>query len=63
MNHVGTNFVNVGGELLYDEAHTVMITTTRGVGSYATGGYTRVATITYDRVKHSAKVQIWAAKI
>ena len=40
-----------------------MITTTRGVGSYATGGYTRVATITYDRVKHSAKVQIWAAKI
>lgn len=56
----GTNFNNVGGETLYNQGHTVMITTTRGNGSYASGGYTRVATITYDRVKHSASIKIWA---
>ena len=57
----GTNFNNVGGETLYNQGHTVMITTTKGNGSYATGGYTRVATITYDRVKHSASIKVWAS--
>lgn len=56
----GTNFNNVGGETLYDQGHTVMITTTQGHGTYASGGYTRVATVTYDRVKHSASIKIWA---
>lgn len=57
----GTNFNNVGGETLYDQAHTVMITTYQGnnTPNYATL-CTRVATITYDRVKHSASVKIWA---
>lgn len=63
MNPSGTNFVNNGGKLLYDKAHTVMITTTKGRENYdaTTGGYTKVATIIYDRVKHSARVDIWAA--
>lgn len=57
----GTNFDNQGGATLYQRGHTVMITTTRGNESYATGGYTKVATITYDRIKHSATVNVWAA--
>lgn len=56
----GTNFYNVGGESLYDQAHTVKIITTRGRLWYDSGGYTKVATITYDRVKHSASIKIWA---
>lgn len=60
MQQDGTNFNNIGGQSLYDKAHTVMITTTKGQGSYDTGGYTKVCTITYDRVKHSASVQLWA---
>jgi hypothetical protein len=56
----GTNFNNNGGVKLYDQGHSVMITTTQGNSSYATGGYTKVATITYDRVKHSASVNVWA---
>ena len=55
----------VGGETepLYDKAHIVMITTTKGASNYSatTGGYTKVATITYDRVKHSASIKVWAA--
>lgn len=57
----GTNFDNQGGETLYQQGHTVMITTTKGQESYATGGYTKVATITYDRIKHSATVNVWAS--
>lgn len=57
----GTNFDNQGGETLYQQGHTVMITTTRGKETYATGGYTKVATITYDRIKHSATVNVWAS--
>lgn len=57
----GTNFNNQGGENLYQQGHTVMITTTKGNGSYATGGYTKVATVTYDRVKHSATINLWAS--
>lgn len=57
----GTNFNNVGGQTLYEQGHTVMITTTKGSGSYANGGYTKVATITYDRIKHSATINLWAA--
>ncbi|MEG0647052.1 MAG: hypothetical protein RR471_07775, partial [Bacteroides sp.] len=56
----GTNFNNNGGEKLYDQGHSVMITTTKGNSTYATGGYTKVATITYDRVKHAASVSVWA---
>ncbi len=56
----GTNFNNNGGVKLYDQGHSVMITTTKGNSTYATGGYTKVATITYDRVKHSASVSVWA---
>lgn len=63
MQQVGTNFNNVGGVNLYDKAHTVMIKTTGGNGSYATGGYTKVATITYDRVKHSATIKVWAEEL
>ena len=59
----GTNFNNIGGESLYNQGHTVMITTTKGNGTYATGGYTKVATITYDRVKHSASIKIWASVV
>lgn len=55
----GTNFDNQGGETLYQQGHTVMITTTKGKETYATGGYTKVATITYDRIKHSATVNVW----
>ena len=65
MQPSGTNFVHVGGETepLYDKAHIVMITTTKGASNYSatTGGYTKVATITYDRVKHSASIKVWAA--
>ncbi|MCS2938358.1 hypothetical protein [Bacteroides fragilis] len=57
----GTNFDNQGGETLYQQRHTVMITTTKGKETYATGGYTKVATITYDRIKHSATVNVWAS--
>lgn len=57
----GTNFDNQGGEILYQQGHTVMITTTKGKETYATGGYTKVATITYDRIKHSATVNVWAS--
>lgn len=57
----GTNFDNQGGETLYQQGHTVMITTTKGKETYATGGDTKVATITYDRIKHSATVNVWAS--
>lgn len=57
----GTNFDNQGGETLYQQGHTVMITTTKGKETYTTGGYTKVATITYDRIKHSATVNVWAS--
>lgn len=57
----GYNYNNNGGVLLYTDNRTVMITTTKGVGTYATGGYTKVATITYDRIKHSAVLQLWAS--
>lgn len=57
----GTNFDNQGGETLYQQGHTVMITTTKGKETYATGGYTKVAIITYDRIKHSATVNVWAS--
>lgn len=61
MNQVGTNFFNEGGRTLYSEEHTVMIRTTKGQSNYDKGGYTKVATITYDRIKHSATVKVWAA--
>lgn len=56
----GTNFNNVGGILVYSERYTVMITTTQGSGTYATGGYTPVARLIYDRIKHSARVELKA---
>ena len=61
MKHVGTNFNNEGGTLLYTENFTVMITTYQGKDKYATGGYTYVARLTYDRIKHSARVNVKAA--
>lgn len=60
MQQNGTNFDNNGGSLVYESSESVMITTTRGIDSYATGGYTKVATLTYDRVKHDASVTIHA---
>lgn len=57
----GTNFNNDGGELLYSEGQQVMITTTKGVQTYATG-YTKVCTVTYDRIKHSARIT-WHAEL
>lgn len=60
MQKNGTNFDNNGGSLVYESSESVMITTTRGIDSYATGGYTKVATLTYDRVKHDASVTIHA---
>lgn len=56
----GTNFNNVGGQLVYSQRFQVMITTTKGNGTYATGGYTYVARLTYDKVKHSARVDLKA---
>lgn len=61
MEHKGTNYNNVGGTLLYTEQFTVMITTTRGYNIYDTGGYTPVARMTYDRIKHTAHVVVKAA--
>ncbi len=61
MTQSGTNFLNTGGTTLYAKEHTVMVNTTKGQSSYASGGYTKVATITYDRIKHSAAIKIWAA--
>lgn len=60
MSHVRTNFHNSGGQVLYNMGHRVIIRTTRGQWSYAEGGYTKVATITYDRIKHSATAKVWA---
>ncbi|MDR0509720.1 MAG: hypothetical protein LBH06_01335 [Rikenellaceae bacterium] len=57
----GTNFVNSGGSLLYKTGKTLRVTTTRGGhNNYASGGYTKMCTIVYDRFKHSAYV-IWNA--
>lgn len=61
MEHVGTNFNNYGGKALYDQSYSVTVPTIQGYASYANGGFTKVATITYDRVKHSASVQVWAS--
>ena len=61
MEHVGTNYNNVGGTLLYTEQFSVMITTTRGYNIYDTGGYTPVARMIYDRIKHTALVKVKAA--
>lgn len=60
MQQSGTNFNNVGGVLVYSQRFQVMITTTKGNGTYATGGYTYVARLTYDKVKHSARVDLKA---
>lgn len=62
MQKSGTNFNNVGGRSLYNKTHRVMITTNGGNNNYDRGGYTKVATITYDRVKHSASIRLWAGQ-
>ena len=54
------NYYNIGGVKLYEQTFKVRINTYQGVGSFRTGGYEHVATITYDRIKHSAKVVIHA---
>lgn len=59
----GTNFDNNGGQKLYEDSRKITVTTFRGVSSYNTGGYTKVATLTYDRVKHSAKIKMHAPVI
>lgn len=56
----GTNYNNVGGTLIYVQRFTVMITTSRGDERYDTGGYTYVARVVYDRVKHSANMNLKA---
>lgn len=55
------NYYNEGGERLYNDTYRVLITTTGGNGTYDQGGYTKVATIVYDRIKHSASVTVLAA--
>ncbi|WP_052332485.1 hypothetical protein [Bacteroides neonati] len=57
----GTNYNNSGGQKLYEQSYSVTITSTQGVETYATGGYTKVATVTYDRVKHTALVNLLAS--
>lgn len=59
-NPDGKNYDNVGGQLVYSQRFQVMITTTQGKDTYATGGYTYVARLTYDKVKHSARVDLKA---
>lgn len=59
----GTNFNNQGGSLLYEDTRKITVTTYRGRDTYNTGGYTKVATLTYDRVKHSAKINMHAPVI
>lgn len=57
------NYYNEGGERLYNDTYRVLITTTGGNGTYDQGGYTKVATIVYDRIKHSASVTVLAAAL
>lgn len=59
----GTNFNNQGGQKLYEDSRKITVTTYHGVDHYNTGGYTKVATLTYDRVKHSAKIKMHAPVI
>ena len=54
----GTNFTNVGGSLLYSEGFPCLVSTTRGHGTYGTGGYQHLCDVIYDRIKHSAKI-VW----
>ena len=63
MSQSGTNFNNSGGVRVNPEDldYTVVIDTHQGNGSFRTGGYEHVATLTYDRVKHSASVKVYAA--
>ncbi len=63
MTQVGTNFVNTGGQELYSEAQKVMISTTKGQETHDTGGYTKVCTIVYDRIKHSARITWHASQV
>ena len=57
------NFYNRGGSELYSEEFIISInklsTGSSDAKAYKTK-YTHVATVTYDRVKHSAKFDVWA---
>ena len=59
----GTNFNNHGGNSVFNSNYTVYIPTTQGVQNYANGGYTKVATLIYDRLKHSAEINIHAQQV
>ena len=53
------NFYNRGGTLLYSEGYAITVASygTNKAKTYATS-YGHIATITYDRVKHSASVSV-----
>ena len=51
----GTNFDNQGGETLYQQGHTVMITTTKGKETYATGGPRSMCGLLLLRPVHLAR--------
>lgn len=64
MNHVGTNFNNVGGDRLYTGSRQQQVSSwtgrdTNGDNSVSNndGLYIDLVTITYDRVKHSADIR------
>lgn len=54
------NYYNQGGEMLYQQKFKVEVNTYQGNSSFRTGGYEPIATIVYDRIKHSASVTIHA---
>lgn len=59
MRQVGTNFVNDGGESLYTDSKRITVTSSvRNPTAYATQ-FTKVATLTYDRIKHSATIHMY----
>lgn len=61
MNHVGTNFVNQGGTLVY--------TSTNKFSVQASGSkqYDHICDIVYDRKKHTAKINwkgtVWTGTV
>ncbi len=65
----GTNFNNIGGELLYEEGSTRYLNSATNATSSGfvdpaggTNSFAKVCDITYDRIKHTARIQ-WIAPI
>lgn len=53
----GYNFVNQGGVEVYREVYPKYVPTIKGEATYETS-YTYVCKVTYDKIKHSAQVEI-----